>query len=206
MTVAPMPGPGEEGGEPAATGDADHELRGVARPGEGDERLRGVRPDHLVIGAAELLHQCALSGEGGRVGLPQAVLAGDVHGQELAAGGACRDACAAPEQGLAFGAAGERDDDPFARLPFLVDAVLGAVALQRAVDLVGQPEQGQLAQGGQVAEAEVVRQRRVDPDGRVDLAVGETVAERLRGEVDDLDLGRRSGRPSPAPSRAGVRR
>ena len=80
------------------------------------------------------------------------------------------------------------DDDPLARLPGAVDAVLGAVRAQRAVDLVGEPEQGELAQSGEVAQAEVVRQCRVDPLGGVDDAGRKAVAQRLRREVDDLDL------------------
>ena len=98
------------------------------------------------------------------------------------------DSRATSEQRLALGPAGEGDDDAFARLPVALDAVLSAVGLERRVDLVGEPEQGEFAQGGEVAEPEVVRQRRVDALGGVDESAREPVAQRLRGEVDHLDL------------------
>ncbi len=66
--------------------------------------------------------------------------------------------------------------------------LLGAVALEGHVDLVGQPEQGQLAQGGEVADAEVVAQGGVDLVGGVDVAVGQAAAQRLGGDVDQLQL------------------
>ncbi len=188
ITVAPMPGSGQRRREAAAAAHADDELRRVDRAREVDERARDVVADDLVVGAAERLDERALRRERARRRRAQAVLARHVHREQLAAGRAGGDAGAAAQQGLALRAAGQRDDDALARLPRAVDAVLGAVRLQRAVDLVGEPEQGELAQRGEVAEAEVVRQGRVDPLGRVDRAGREPVAQRLRREVDDLDL------------------
>ena len=63
----------------------------------------------------------------------------------VSAGRAGRDAGRTTDQGLAFGPAGHRDDDPFAGLPGLRDVVLVAVQLQGLVDLVGGPQQCQLA-------------------------------------------------------------
>ena len=63
-----------------------------------------------------------------------------------------------------------------------------AVVLQRLVDLVGDPEQGQLAQRGEVADPEVVAQRGVDLLGRVDVAVRHPPPQRLGRHVDQLDL------------------
>ncbi len=85
-------------------------------------------------------------------------------------------------------AAGQRDHDPLAGLPGALDAVLGPVPLQALVHLVGQPEQGQLPQGGEVAGAEVVGQRGVDLLRRVDVPVRHPAAQRLRGDVDQFDL------------------
>ena len=85
-------------------------------------------------------------------------------------------------------AAGQRDHDPLAGLPGGLDAVLGPVPLQALVHLVGQPEQGQLPQGGEVAGAEVVGQRGVDLLRRVDVPVRHPAAQRLRGDVDQFDL------------------
>ncbi len=188
MTVAPMPGPVKRGGEAGTAADADDQLRGIRRPREVDERTRNVLADDLVEGAAELLDERALAVEGLGMAGPQPVGSRDVHGEELAARTAGGDARPATEERLALGAAGQRDDDPLAGLPLARDAVLGAVGLERLVDLVGEPQQRELAEGGEVAEPEVVRQRGVDALGRVDESAREAIAQRLRGEVDDLDL------------------
>ena len=66
--------------------------------------------------------------------------------------------------------------------------LLGAVALHGDVDLVGHPQQRQLPQRGEVARLEVVRERGVDLLGGVDVAVREPAAQRLGGDVDQLDL------------------
>ena len=63
-----------------------------------------------------------------------------------------------------------------------------AVVEQRVVDPVGDPEQRELAQRGEVAGAEVVAERGVDPLGGVDVAVRHPAAERLGRHVDELDL------------------
>ena len=64
----------------------------------------------------------------------------------------------------------------------------GPVPLQALVHLVGQPEQGQFPQRGEVAGAEVVGQRGVDLLRRVDVPVRHPAAQRLRGDVDQFDL------------------
>ena len=69
-----------------------------------------------------------------------------------------------------------------------VHVLLGAVALQRDVDLVGHPQQRQLAQRGEVARLEVVGERGVDLLGGVDVAVREPAPQRLGGDVDQLEL------------------
>ena len=99
-----------------------------------------------------------------------------------------RDARCPAHQRLRLRSAGDGDDDAFARFPGVGDLVVVAVLLQRRVDLVGEPQQRQLAQRGQVALAEVVGQRGVDPLGRVDVAVGEPAPQRFRRDVDELDL------------------
>ena len=111
-----------------------------------------------------------------------------MHGQQVAARGPGGDPRGAPDESVALGAAGERDDDPLPRLPGALDTVRGPVGLQALVDLVGQPQQGQLAQRGQVAGAEVVGQRRVDFLRRVDVPVRHPAPERLGRHVDQLDL------------------
>ena len=165
-----------------------------------------VVADDLVVGAAEALDQDALAGQLRRVGAGEAVAAGDVHGQQVGALAAGGDPGGAADQGVALGAAGQRDDDPFAGLPGGVDVVLGAVPVELLVDLVGQPEQGQLAQRGEVADPEVVAERGVDLLRPVDVAVRHPPAQRLGGHVDQLDLVGARGRPRRARSRAAGRR
>ncbi len=99
-----------------------------------------------MVRPPELFEQGALLAEGARVPDAQAVVRRHVHGRELAAGAAGRDAGTAAQQGLTLGAAGQGDEHALAGLPTVVDAVLGAVGLERVVDLVGEPEQGDLAQ------------------------------------------------------------
>ena len=99
---------------------------------------------------------------------------------------AMRDARA--HQRLRLRAAGHRDHDALAGLPGGGDVLVGAVLRQRGVDLVGQPQQRQLAQRGQVAGAEVVGQRRVDLSGAYTLPWDKPAPQRFRRDVDQLDL------------------
>ena len=153
----------EQRREPGSAAAAEHELGGVLRPGELQQGLGHVVADDLVVGAAEGLHQLPLRGEVGGAGAGEPVRAGDVHRQQVAAGGPGSDAGCAPDQRLALGAAGDRDDDPFPGLPGALDVVLGAVGLQRLVDLVRGPQQRQLSQRGQVPDPEVVARARRRP-------------------------------------------
>jgi hypothetical protein len=63
-----------------------------------------------------------------------------------------------------------------------------AGARQLLVNLVGRPQQRQLAQRGQVADAEIVAQRGVDPLRGVDGAVRHPAAQRLGRHVDEFHL------------------
>lgn len=180
--------PGEDLRETPTPAGAEHQLGGVHALGEIQQRGRHVGAEHLVVGAAEALHEHPLAGELGRVRAGQAVAAGDVHGEQvgtLAAGG---DAGGAADQRLALRAAGKRHHHTFPGLPGRGDALLAAVHLKLLVDLVGQPEQRQLAQRGEVADPEVVAERGVDLVGAVDIAVRHPAAQRLGCHVDKLDL------------------
>ena len=94
----------------------------------------------------------------------------------------------ATDQLVVTGRAGHGDDEALPCLPRFGDPMTLAVVLQPRVDLIGDPQQCQLAQGRQVAGPEVVRQCGVDLLGAVDVAVGHPPAQRLRGHVDELDL------------------
>ncbi len=188
MTVAPMPGPVTSASSRLRRLTPMTSWVALTDLANSTSAARHVVADHLVEGAAERLDQGALLSECRGVRAAQAVLAGHVHGEQLAAGRTGGDPRTAAQQRLALGPAGEGDDDALAGLPRAVDALLGAVVPQRLVDFVGQPQQREFAQRGEVAQAEVVRQRGVDALGGVDEPAGEPVAQRLRGEVDDLDL------------------
>ena len=166
---------------------AEHDLGRVQRPRRVEQRLADVGADDLAVGAAELLDQPALLlEERGGLGC-EPVLRDDVDGDELAVR-ALGHPCRPPDQPLAVGRAGQRDEHALARLPRLLDAVPRAVRLEALVDPVGDPEQRELAERAEVAGPEVVAERRVDPLGGVDVAAGEPRADRLDGEVDELEL------------------
>ena len=164
---------------PRAPGAADDDLRGVHAAGHVEDRLGRVLPRDRVPRAAQLVGEAPQRCQGGQGWPAQAVGPRDVQGEQLPARAARGDSGAAPQQRLTLGATGERDDDPLPRRPGRVDAVVGAVPLQALVDAVREPEQGQLAQGGEVADPEVVRQRGVDLLGLVDVAVRHPTAQRL---------------------------
>ena len=94
--------PGEQGGQPRPPAAAEHELGGVLRPGELQQRLRHVVADDLVVGAAERLDELPLRGQVGRARAGEAVGSGDVHGEQVSAGGAGGDPRRAPDQRLAL--------------------------------------------------------------------------------------------------------
>ena len=113
------------------------------------------------------------------VGAAQAVGRDHVHGQQLGAGRALGQPGATPDQRLALRAAGDGDHDALLGRPGLLDPVRAPVVVELVVDPVGQPEQRQLAERGQVADPEVRRERGVDLVGLVDVAVRHPPAQRL---------------------------
>ena len=185
---------------------AEHDLRGVLRPGQLDEGGGDVVARDLAVLAAELLEQLALLGHHSpptaRRPDVRPGVGDDVDADQLALG-PLGDAGGPADQVVGAGRAGEGDDDPLAGLPRAGDAVALAVVLQRVVDAVGDPQQRQLAQRRQVAGPEVVAERGVDLLRAVDVAVGEPPAQRLRRHVDELDLVGARARRGRAPSRAG---
>ncbi len=171
----------------AAAG-AEHDLGGVDAAGELQQRGRDVVAYDVVEGAAEVLDEGALYGEFLGRGRGQPVAAGDVDGEDLAAGALGRHARGAADERTALGSAGEAHDDALARLPGGADVVLAAVLLEVLVDTVGDPQERQFAQRGEVAGAEVVGQGGVELVRLVYVAVGHAAAQRLGRHVDQLDL------------------
>lgn len=169
-------------------GRADQDLGGVDPAGEVEHGLGGVVAGDGVELAAQFLGEPAQFGELAERRGGQAVGPGDVHRQQLPAGQPGGDPGTAAQQGLALRPAGQGDHHAFPRGPVLGDAVLGPVALQPGVDLVGQPEQRQFAQRPQVAHPEVVGQGGVHLLGTVDVAVRHPAAQRLGRHVHQLDL------------------
>ena len=166
---------------------AHHDLGRVERAGGVEERLADFGTGDLVIGAAELCHKLALLCEQRRRRSCEPVLRDYVDGDEISFR-ALRDAGGAAYEPLAVAGAGEGDEHALARLPRLLDPVPAPVLGEALVDPIGEPGERELAQRGQVAGPEVVGERGVDPLGRVDVAACEPVAERDRGEIDELQL------------------
>ena len=179
---------GEQPGDPAPAAGPEHELGGFGAAGELEQRGRDVVAEDLVVTAAHALDEGALAGQllGARSG--QAVAAGDVDGEQVRVLGPGGDAGRAAQQRVALPSAAEGHHDAFPGLPRHRDVMVGAVAVELLVDLVGQPDERDLAQGGEVADPEVVGQGGVDALTRVDVAVHYPPAQRLRGHVDQLDL------------------
>ena len=165
----------------------EDELGRLFSPGEVGECGGDVGAAHLVVRPAEALEQGAVVVEQRRGPLGQPIAGADVHADEVTAraGG---HAGGAPDEVLAARRAGERDHDPFPRLPGVEDPVGDLVVVQGVVDLVGDPHQRELAERAEVADAEVVAERGVDLLGGVDVAVGHPPAQRLRCHVDQLHL------------------
>ena len=178
--------PGELDPARPAAGTED-ELRGVLGARKLDQGLADVVTDDLVVRASQLGQQRSVLVQElfRRAGEP--VVGAHMHAEELGVR-AHRHPRRTPDERFPAGCTGDRDDGALAGLPRTPDPVVVHVVLQRLVDLVGHPEQGELPEGGEVAGSEVVGERGVDPLGRVDVAVGHAATERLRRHVDQLDL------------------
>ena len=191
------PGPGDCGdtdatrehlGESPAPAGAQNKLRGVHAACEGQQCLGDVIADDLVVGAAHVLDQGALSREVGGVGSGEALVVDHVDGEQVGSAGTLGDAGRAADEGVAFGATGEGDHDALAGFPGAFDVMVAAVPVELLVDFVGQPQQGELAQGGEIADSEVVAQGGVDHIGLVDVAVGHAPAQGFGSHVDEFNL------------------
>ncbi len=134
---------------------AHEELGRVLAHGEADEGVRHVGAGDLDEPPAQLLQQDAAVFEQLLIGAGQPVGAADVDADQLGVG-AGRQAGAPADEALAAGRAGEGDHHPLPGLPRLGQAVALPVVLQALVDPVGDPQQGQLPEGAQVPQPEVV--------------------------------------------------
>jgi hypothetical protein len=173
---------------PAPGAGTHHDLAGIDAARESQNGLGDVVAGDGVELPAQFPGQRALRRDRRTVHPRQPVAAADVHGDQLPARPPRRDPSAAAQHGLPLRAAGERDHHALTGGPGVEDALVGAVALQRLVHPVRQPQQGQLAQRRQVAGPEITGQRGVDLVGLVDVAVRHPAAQRLRRHVDQLDL------------------
>jgi hypothetical protein len=93
-----------------------------------------------------------------------------VHDDHFAAGDPTGHARAPADHGFRVVVVAHRHHDPLARRPVVLDLLLFAVRVQDFFDLVGEPQQRQFAQGGEVAGAEVFAQREFGLLLAVDLA------------------------------------
>ena len=166
----------------------EHDLRRVLGPRQLDQRTGDVARHDLAVFATQLVEQAPLRGhvDCGSVAR-QAAVGYDVHADQVALG-ALGDARRPAQQVVGIRRPGQRDDDPLAGLPRSRDPVAGAVVGELVVDAIGDPEQRQLTQRGQVAGAEVVGEGGVDAVRGVHVPVGQPAAQRVRIHVDQLDL------------------
>ena len=174
---------------PGAWGGAKHQLGGVVRVGEGQQRRRDVLVGELVVCAAGRLGHPALGGEHGMAGGGRAARPGGVHREQIPAGPGGNPGRPADES-LAFRATAKRDHHP---LPGLTAAGIAAavkVPTRAAGQRGGQPQQGKLAQCRQVPRLEPAAQRRLHLVCRVDVAAGQPVPQGLWRRVHQLDLAR----------------
>ncbi len=111
-----------------------------------------------------------------------------MDGQKVPAVDPVEDPGAAADEDFPFRAAGQPDYDAFPGRPAGFDALFGPVPGQAFVHPVGQPQQRELAQCGEVAQTEVVRQGGIDLVRGVDLPVAQALAEQFGGNVDQIDL------------------
>ena len=126
----------------------------------------------------------------------------DVDAEQLAVG-PLGDAGRPPDERLGAGRAGDGDDDPFAGLPRLGDAVALAVVLEADVDLVGHPQQGQLAQRGRGCRAGSSWPGRRRSSRARRCCRGPCAGAAPRASCRPARPGRRPGRPRRGWSRAG---
>ena len=189
-TRAPMPSTSTRA-EPGPPRGAEDELGGVDPAGEVEQRRRARRRRRRCGTRRRRRRRAGAARPAPRPGRRRGRRRAARARRTAPPTGALGDAGGAAQHRLALRAAGQRDDDPLAGLPDVGDLLVGAVALQGDLDLVGQPEQRHLPQRGEVARLEVVGHRRVDLLRGVDVAVGHPAAQRLRGDVDELDLLRR---------------
>jgi hypothetical protein len=66
--------------------------------------------------------------------------------------------------------------------------VLVLILLQRVLHAIGEPQQRQFAKRAEIAYAKIVRQRRVNLVGGIDVAVGHPPPQRFGRDVDELNL------------------
>ena len=179
---------GENLREPPAAAGPEYQLGGIHPARELEQRGRDVCPDHLVVRATEALHQEPLLSEIGRVGSRKPIRAHHMHGHEIRAFGTRGDTGRPPDQRFSLRATGQRQNDPLPSLPGLADPVFVPVPVKLVVDLVGQPEQGQLTQRGEVADPEVVAQCGLDLVRLIDVAVRHPAPQGLGSHVGQFDL------------------
>ena len=160
----------DEFGPSAPAACAENDLSCVLRPGRRDERRSDVAPGDLDEPSTDLLDEVAMVVHAPVVD-GEAVVAADMDGQEVAVG-PLGDAGGAADQVIGAGRTGQGEHDSLTRLPAVGDVVALAVRLQPGVDLIGHPQQGELAQRCQVPRAEVVSEGGVDLLRRVNVAVG----------------------------------
>ncbi len=168
---------------------ADDDLRDVVAPGVAQYGVRQVVAGEHDGRTAKLFGELQRLGHAPR-GLRVAGRAvrpldgGDRPGRVHHVG----EAPAGAHQRWRHRVARDQHQDALARRPWPFDAAPTHGVDQLVVDRLGDAPQRHLAQSGQVLRLEEVGRGDVSGVGHVDLALGETLAKFVRGDVDQLDV------------------
>jgi hypothetical protein len=136
----------------------------------------------------QLAEQPAVLLQPGRRRPPEVVDVPDVHPAEPGVGQPGQLGGVADQPFVAGGPVQADHDDR--GLHGLTDTAGGQERLGRIGNGVIQPQPGEFSQGGEVREAEIARQGRVDPLLGDDETLGQPAAQRRGRQVDQLDLAR----------------
>ena len=172
-------------------GFADDDLRDVVRPRVGEHLAPGALPAERDRLGPELLGEPQVLGDPPPIGLVHPERGGglDVDRDPVGMERPRHSPRSADEAGRRRGRA-DADEEPVARRPDPLDAVLGLVEAHLRVDPLGGPSERELAEGNEVPLPEEALDRTLGLLRDVDLPLREPLEELVGREIDQPQLGR----------------